>query len=126
MSSNNSKVSRKVASATANGSIDNFGIALVSIDGARVNIGAKETDKVHEMQIEVALALGAAGAPGPTGATGPSGVAGPTGAPGPTGATGTTGPIGDSSAHSFCIYIEDPVTNEDFFTIWHAPVAVTI
>ena len=108
MSSNNSKVSRKVASATANGSIDNFGIALVSIDGARVNIGAKETDKVHEMQIEVALALGAAGAPGPTGAT------------------GTTGPIGDSSAHSFCIYIEDPVTNEDFFTIWHAPVAVTI
>jgi hypothetical protein len=24
------------------------------------------------------------------------------------------------------MYIEDPVTNEDFFTIWRAPVAVTI
>ena len=30
------------------------------------------------------------------------------------------------AAHSICVYIEDPATNEDFFSIWRAPVALTI
>lgn len=87
----------------------NYGLEAIP-DGVEVEFGSKETDKTHEMQIEVALVsvgpegpagpAGADGAAGPTGpagtdgAPGPAGPAGADGAPGPIGATGATGATG--------------------------------
>lgn len=78
---------------------NNFGIALVAIDGARVKIGAKETVNEHEMQIEIALGqIGSVGNTGPTGPAGPAGDTGPAGATGDTGPAGATGATGDTGA----------------------------
>ena len=51
------------------GSFPNYGIALVATGGAKVKIGAKEADQDHEMQIEVVLGGGGAGAEGATAAS---------------------------------------------------------
>jgi hypothetical protein len=71
---------------------NNFGIALAAV-GANVKIGSKETDKKHEMQIEVAL--GETGAVGPQGEQGKLGLQGEQGKLGPQGEQGKLGPQGE-------------------------------
>lgn len=85
------------------GVADNFGVALVSMNGAEVEIGAKETFNGHEMQIEIALGetgpIGPQGEKGDTGDTGLQGIQGLKGSKGDTGLQGIQGlqgPKGDT------------------------------
>ena len=79
------------------GTHPNNGLEAMPV-GVEVELGSKETDKEHEMQIEVALVsvgpAGPAGAAGVDGAVGPAGPQGPIGLTGAVGATGPQGPIG--------------------------------
>jgi hypothetical protein len=88
----------------------NYGLEAIP-DGVEVEFGSKETDKTHEMQIEVALvsvgpagpagadgAVGPAGPQGPAGAVGAVGPQGPPGADGAVGAVGPPGPAGNDGA----------------------------
>jgi hypothetical protein len=83
------------------GTHPNNGLEAMPV-GVEVELGSKETDKEHEMQIEVALvSVGPAGPPGADGAAGPQGPAGADGAvglQGPPGADGAAGPQGPAGA----------------------------
>jgi hypothetical protein len=82
---------------SANGGIDNDGIALVADSSTTyVVFDSKESIVTsHEPRLEIVLAnSGPQGPAGPQGPQGPQGSQGPQGIPGPTGGTGPQGPIG--------------------------------
>jgi hypothetical protein len=84
-----------------NGTLPNYGIALVPTSGSSILAAIDSIDNIltsHPAQLNLVLVSagpqGPEGPQGPTGPAGPAGAAGATGATGQTGATGPTGPQG--------------------------------
>jgi len=82
-----------------NGTLPNYGIALVPTSGSSILASIDSIDNIltsHPAQLN--LVLVSAGPPGPQGPTGPTGATGLQGPPGATGATGATGPSGPAGS----------------------------
>lgn len=81
-----------------NGTLPNYGIALVPTSGSSILASIDSITNIltsHPPQLNLVLvSAGPEGPQGPQGATGPQGPTGPQGAPGSTGATGPQGPVG--------------------------------
>jgi hypothetical protein len=87
-----------------NGSLANYGIALVPSSGSSISVSFDSKENLftsHTAQLPLVLVSagpqgpqGPAGLQGPSGSTGSQGPQGATGATGPQGATGPAGPVG--------------------------------
>jgi len=80
-----------------NGTLPNYGIALVPSPGSSIWASFDSKENIltsHTAQLN--LVLVSAGPQGPQGVQGPAGATGPQGPTGPTGATGTQGPAGQA------------------------------